>query len=120
MATSLRTPHQAERYVRSNPTTMHTNAVASGFSPHEAHAHQAFFGWILPTIRTSEFTVLQIVGLDAAVVCGLFVASISAKYDAAPSTVPQLPQDVLLALRVMLGACCRDSDAYKPQGEPLP
>jgi len=38
-----------------------------GFSPHEAHAHQAFFGWILPTIRTSEFTVLQIVGLDAAV-----------------------------------------------------
>ncbi len=42
----------------------------SGFSPHEAHAHQAFFGWILPTIRTSEFTVLQIVGLDAAVVSG--------------------------------------------------
>lgn len=39
-----------------------------GFSPHEAHAHQAFFGWIMPTIRTSEFTVLQIVGLDAAVV----------------------------------------------------
>ncbi|RPD67028.1 DUF221-domain-containing protein [Lentinus tigrinus ALCF2SS1-7] len=38
-----------------------------GFSPHEAHAHLAFFGWILPTIRTSEFTVLQIVGLDAAV-----------------------------------------------------
>jgi hypothetical protein len=41
----------------------------TGFSPHEAHAHQAFFGWIMPTIRTSEFTVLQIVGLDAAVVC---------------------------------------------------
>ena len=40
----------------------------TGFSPHEAHAHQAFFGWIMPTIRTSEFTVLQIVGLDAAVV----------------------------------------------------
>lgn len=38
-----------------------------GFSPHEAHAHQAFFGWILPTIRTSEYTILQIVGLDAAV-----------------------------------------------------
>lgn len=38
------------------------------FSPHEAHAHQAFFGWILPTIRTSEYTILQIVGLDAAVV----------------------------------------------------
>ena len=42
-----------------------------GFSPHEAHAHQAFFGWIMPTIRTSEFTVLQIVGLDAAVVSNL-------------------------------------------------
>ncbi|KAF9261079.1 DUF221-domain-containing protein [Marasmius fiardii PR-910] len=46
-----------------------------GFSPHEAHAHQAFFGWILPTIRTSEFTVLQIVGLDAAVLLGFFKMS---------------------------------------------
>jgi len=40
----------------------------AGFSPHEAHAHQAFFGWVWPTIRTSEYTILQIVGLDAAVV----------------------------------------------------
>ncbi|KAK7062602.1 hypothetical protein VNI00_000090 [Paramarasmius palmivorus] len=46
-----------------------------GFSPHEAHAHQAFFGWILPTIRTSEFTVLQIVGLDAAVLLNFFKMS---------------------------------------------
>ncbi|TFK68047.1 DUF221-domain-containing protein [Pluteus cervinus] len=46
-----------------------------GFSPHEAHAHQAFFGWIMPTIRTSEFTVLQIVGLDAAVLLGFFKMS---------------------------------------------
>ena len=44
-----------------------------GFSPHEAHAHQAFFGWIMPTIRTSEFTVLQIVGLDAAVVSSTMI-----------------------------------------------
>ncbi|KAJ7768747.1 hypothetical protein B0H14DRAFT_3116710 [Mycena olivaceomarginata] len=43
-----------------------------GFSPHEAHAHQALFGWILPTIRTSEFTVLQIVGLDAAVLLNFY------------------------------------------------
>ncbi|KAF7331657.1 hypothetical protein MKEN_00045400 [Mycena kentingensis (nom. inval.)] len=43
-----------------------------GFSPHEAHAHQAFFGWILPTIRTSEFTILQIVGLDAAVLLNFY------------------------------------------------
>ncbi|TIB61736.1 hypothetical protein E3P78_02670 [Wallemia ichthyophaga] len=38
-----------------------------GFSPHEAHDTSSFFGWILPTLRTSEYTVLQIVGLDAAV-----------------------------------------------------
>ena len=44
------------------------SSVPLDFSPHEAHARQAFFGWILPTIRTSEFTILQIVGLDAAVV----------------------------------------------------
>lgn len=41
---------------------------STGFSPHEVHDKQSFFGWILPTLRTSEFTVLQIVGLDAAVV----------------------------------------------------
>ncbi|KAG2004616.1 membrane protein [Coprinopsis cinerea AmutBmut pab1-1] len=46
-----------------------------GFSPHEAHAHQAFFGWIMPTIRTSEFTILQIVGLDAAVLLNFFKMS---------------------------------------------
>ncbi|KZP27711.1 DUF221-domain-containing protein [Athelia psychrophila] len=46
-----------------------------GFSPHEAHAQQAFFGWILPTIRTSEYTVLQIVGLDAAMLLGFFKMS---------------------------------------------
>ncbi|KAK0463700.1 uncharacterized protein EV420DRAFT_1638625 [Desarmillaria tabescens] len=46
-----------------------------GFSPHEAHTHPAFFGWILPTIRTSEFTVLQIVGLDAAVLLNFYKMS---------------------------------------------
>ncbi|KAL0575714.1 hypothetical protein V5O48_006274, partial [Marasmius crinis-equi] len=50
-------------------------APPTWFSPHEAHAHQAFFGWILPTIRTSEFTVLQIVGLDAAVLLSFFKMS---------------------------------------------
>jgi hypothetical protein len=43
------------------------------FSPTPAHspdvyAGNRFFGWIIPTLRTSEFTVLQTVGLDAAVV----------------------------------------------------
>ncbi|KAF8559485.1 DUF221-domain-containing protein [Imleria badia] len=45
------------------------------FSPHEAHAHSAFFGWIVPTLRTSEYTILQIVGLDAAVLLGFFKMS---------------------------------------------
>ncbi|KAF8483359.1 DUF221-domain-containing protein [Russula ochroleuca] len=46
-----------------------------GFSPHEAHAHGAFLGWILPTLRTSEYSVLQIVGLDAAVLLNFFKMS---------------------------------------------
>ncbi|KAF8128423.1 hypothetical protein EV363DRAFT_1221606 [Boletus edulis] len=46
-----------------------------GFSPHEVHAHSAFFGWIMPTLKTSEYTVLQIVGLDAAVLLGFFKMS---------------------------------------------
>ncbi|KAI0317538.1 DUF221-domain-containing protein [Amylostereum chailletii] len=46
-----------------------------GFSPHEAHAHTAFFGWIWPTLKTSEYTVLQIVGLDAAVLLSFFKMS---------------------------------------------
>ena len=71
MATSLRTSHQAQRYCHSVvPLPSISLRNFTGFSPHEAHAHLAFFGWILPTIRTSEFTVLQIVGLDAAVVRG--------------------------------------------------
>lgn len=45
----------------------------AGFSPHEVHDTESFFGWILPTLRTSEFTVLQIVGLDAAVVRRLYI-----------------------------------------------
>lgn len=43
------------------------------FSPTPAHSPDVysgnrFFGWIIPTLKTSEFTVLQTVGLDAAVV----------------------------------------------------
>lgn len=46
-----------------------------GFSPHDAHAYTSFFAWVLPTIRTSEFTVLQTVGLDAAVLLNFFKMS---------------------------------------------
>ncbi|KAG6332150.1 hypothetical protein ID866_6939 [Astraeus odoratus] len=49
--------------------------TSTGFSPHEAHAQSAFFGWILPTLRTSEFTILQIVGLDAAVLLSFYKTS---------------------------------------------
>ncbi|ORX34475.1 hypothetical protein BD324DRAFT_636070 [Kockovaella imperatae] len=46
------------------------------FSPTPAHEpdahHGRFFGWILPTLRTSEFTVLQTVGLDAAVLLNFY------------------------------------------------
>ncbi|KZV64260.1 DUF221-domain-containing protein [Peniophora sp. CONT] len=46
-----------------------------GFSPHEAHAHTAYLGWLWPTLKTSEYTVLQIVGLDAAVLLSFFKMS---------------------------------------------
>lgn len=47
------------------------------FSPHEAHAHNTFFGWIIPTLRISEYTVLQIVGLDAAVLLNFYKMAFS-------------------------------------------
>ncbi|KAH7338447.1 DUF221-domain-containing protein [Rhizoctonia solani] len=46
-----------------------------GFSPHEAHTNQSFAAWIIPMWRTSDFTVLQTVGLDAAVLLGFFKMS---------------------------------------------
>ncbi|KAG9089987.1 hypothetical protein FS749_000909 [Ceratobasidium sp. UAMH 11750] len=46
-----------------------------GFSPNEAHVQNSFFAWIMPTWRTSEFTVLQTVGLDAAVLLSFFKMS---------------------------------------------
>ncbi|PFH48588.1 hypothetical protein AMATHDRAFT_65071 [Amanita thiersii Skay4041] len=57
------------------PLSFAPRTKLKGFSPHEAHSHQAFFGWLMPTIRTSEFTILQIVGLDAAVLLNFFKMS---------------------------------------------
>ncbi|KAF9244266.1 hypothetical protein BU15DRAFT_86167 [Melanogaster broomeanus] len=63
-------------YCRSRwPLLFAPRTQLKGFSPHEAHAHSAFFGWIMPTLRISEYTVLQIVGLDAAVLLGFFKTS---------------------------------------------
>jgi hypothetical protein len=42
--------------------------LLKGFTPHKVHDSDSLLGWVLPTLRASEFTVLQIVGLDAAVV----------------------------------------------------
>ncbi|EIW68814.1 hypothetical protein TREMEDRAFT_31663, partial [Tremella mesenterica DSM 1558] len=54
------------------------------FSPSQAHnpdlnntAGSRFFGWILPTWKTSEFTVLQTVGLDAAVLLSFYKMAFS-------------------------------------------
>ncbi|KAI0073303.1 DUF221-domain-containing protein [Panus rudis PR-1116 ss-1] len=61
----------------------------AAFSPHEAHAHQAFFGWILPTTRIPEYTVLQIVGLDAAVLLNFFKMGFVLFYGQQPNKPPQ-------------------------------
>lgn len=86
----------------------------SAFSPHEAHVHQAFFGWVIPTIRISEFTVLQIVGLDAAVVCS-FVCRSMCTFDTLLAS--QLLQDGVHSILSMLAICCSDLDARKLEGK---
>jgi hypothetical protein len=71
MAGLIRSQDQAKRYDR-NPVARRdicANVALPAFSPHEAHMHQRFFAWIMPTIKTPELVILQIVGLDAAVVC---------------------------------------------------
>ena len=84
--------------------------VPLDFSPHEAHARQAFFGWILPTIRTSEFTILQIVGLDAAVVGGISTPLPAKSHHSSKISAVELLQDViLLVLRLFH---IRDDDPY--------
>jgi hypothetical protein len=77
------------------------NEYPLGFSPHEAHAHGAFFGWILPTLRTSEYSVLQIVGLDAAVVCHVKVGLCGLHF-LIPWQALELFQDVILPVLFML------------------
>ena len=81
-----------------------------GFSPHEAHAHNAFFGWILPTLKTSEYSVLQIVGLDAAVVCHVPV-ELHEIHLLISWLALELFQDVILSVLSMLRVCGDDSNA---------
>lgn len=82
----------------------------AGFSPHEAHAHGAFFGWILPTLRISEYSVLQIVGLDAAVVCYVKAGSCE-EHCLIPQPAFKLFQDVVLSILFVLGIRAYDSNA---------
>jgi hypothetical protein len=56
-------------YLRPRYTLLYApRTKLKGFSPSEAHHESnSAWSWILPTLRTSERVVLQIVGLDAAV-----------------------------------------------------
>jgi len=87
-----------------------------GFSPHEAHAHQAFFGWILPTIRTSELTILQIVGLDAAVVGGMPAPFRVKANHGSKISVVKLLQDVILLVLCLFHIRGGDSHANQLEG----
>lgn len=69
MASIIRTADETQRYHSLRLlVVIFVKPLSAGFSPHEAHVHETFFGWIMPTLKTSEYTILQIVGLDAAVV----------------------------------------------------
>lgn len=113
LAASLCTPHETKGSVTLHPQRVKLTASA-GFSPHEAHAHQAFFGWIMPTIRTSEFTVLQIVGLDAAVASIYFLPASRLFHKS--SLAPQFLQNVLLSVLSMLLFCNNHPHAYQLEG----
>jgi len=60
----------------------------------------------MPTIKTSEFTVLQIVGLDAAVVCLSFLPSTSLILTG--QSVIEFFQNVILFVYSMLLLCHYD------------
>ena len=102
VAAVIRSSDETERQDPFQDPAASANRSPLDFSPHEAHARQAFFGWILPTIRTSEFTVLQIVGLDAAVVSDR-PASLYAKTNhCSEISVVKLLQDVILLVLCLL------------------
>lgn len=66
--------------------------TATDFSPSLAHTSDVlkangnrFFGWIMPTLKTSDFVVLQTVGLDASVVSGTAHVSLTAALELLPN-----------------------------------
>ena len=68
----------------------------------------------MPTLKTSEYTILQIVGLDAAVV------SLSPGPQSQPlrlsSAATRVLQDVFLSIFFMLSFCHRGLNAYQLDG----
>ena len=77
LGNSLHGQDQAQRWVeRLSSSAACAALMGADFSPTPAHAPDTrqgrFFGWIIPTLRTSEFTVLQTVGLDAAVLLNFY------------------------------------------------
>ncbi|PWN48980.1 DUF221-domain-containing protein [Violaceomyces palustris] len=52
---------------RQNTALFAPRTKLKGFSPHAERLDEGIFGWILPTVRAEELKILQIVGLDAAV-----------------------------------------------------
>jgi len=120
MATTLCSPYKTQRFVspKISQKLPQTYQAPLGFSPHEAHAHQAFFGWIMPTIRTSEFTVLQIVGLDAAVVCDFTIFYLPDSLDIPLIIYIALKflQNVLLPLFSLFYLCYNYPDASELEG----
>lgn len=108
----------SENFVAWSVETMSNNTsyglrFVLGFSPHEVHTKNTFFGWILPTLRTSEFAVLQIVGLDAAVVRRVSPFPCCASTDSFLFSAPQLLQIVILLLQRVHIACSSGVSAYQ-------
>jgi len=69
----------------------------------------------MPTLKVSEYTVLQIVGLDAAVVRQLERTLHFTILFYLPAS--QLLQDVLLPLLPLLRFCSLCAHAHQPQGQ---
>ena len=72
----------------------------------------------MPTIKTSEFTVLQIVGLDAAVVCNLFPTHLFSAFDIIINSniVVKFLQNVFLPLFRLFYVCYSHPYAIELEG----
>ncbi|KAH7090850.1 DUF221-domain-containing protein [Auriculariales sp. MPI-PUGE-AT-0066] len=81
------------------------------FSPHEAHLGNSSSAWIIPTIRISELSVLQIVGLDAAVLLNFLKTSFYLFLSCA-----LLAGLILMPINYYVGKSLVDGDDWIPNG----